>query len=106
MDEETRKKMEKAMRERAWEREQTEEARKIANSLIDVISGSSGIMMERVAKEIAKEHPTHQQTVMRFCNFYIEAMAEQRAVDMRNEAAVEFARTVVTTIPKRAFPYI
>jgi len=106
MDEETRKKMEKAMRERAWEREQTEEARKIANSLINVISGLNGIMMERVAKEIAKDHPTHQQTVMRFCNFYIEAMAEQRSVDLRNEAAVEFARAVVENVPKRAFPYI
>lgn len=106
MDEETRKKMEMAMYERAWEREQTEEARKIANSLINVISGLNGIMMERVAKEIAKEHPTHQQTVMRFCYFYIEAMAEQRAVDLRNEAAVEFARAVVENVPMRAFPYI
>lgn len=54
---------------------------------------------------LRNEHRTHQQSMMRFCVSFIEAMAKNGS-DLRNEAAVTFAKEVVEKIENRSMPYI
>lgn len=78
-----------------------------AKDITKAICGVSHSDMKDVAAKVAGMHRTEQQNVMRFCAAFVQAMANNRT-DLRNEASVEFAKSIVSAVPddKWFFPYI
>ena len=61
-----------------------------------------------LAKELANDHPTLQQGIMRVCLAFIREMAAKQYVDARNEGSHEVAKRIVAMLdaePER-LPFI
>lgn len=58
-----------------------------------------GFPYKVVAKELASEHRTLQQSFMRLCVAYIQEMATHESYDARNERSVLLAKEIVKNIP-------
>jgi len=50
--------------------------------------------VDELAREVLKDHRTHQQTIVRFCIAVIQQMAQPTAYDLRNEAAVLVSKKI------------
>ena len=78
-----------------------EKPERFVNDLLSQVHNNRKELVEL----LAREHRTHQQSMMRFCIGFIERMAKNDA-DLRNEAAVQFAKDVVAKVENRGMPYI
>jgi hypothetical protein len=61
-----------------------------------------------VIGHLINDHRTNQQSVMRWCMAFVEAMAEKQDrthTDPRNQASVDLARKIVA-IENRHLPYV
>jgi len=83
-----------------------DDAKVFVDQFVKFAGGSRRAIPEAVDLCMA-EHRTNQQSLMRFCVAFIEAMAEQKT-DLRNECSVQLAQKFVqaTTARDRALPYI
>ncbi len=87
-----------------YDKRDAEKAAALSNLINDY-----GFNAREVAKRMAREHPTLEQNLMRFCAAFIEEMAAKSMFDARNEASVMFARRVIAATPdrdQRYFPII
>ncbi len=80
----------------------------VAAQLISIIVNEVSRNPTKVAKIMARDHPTLQQNKMRLFVAYVEQMAQIRYTDDRNDAAVAFAKKVMTTTTDRDryFPHV
>lgn len=71
--------------------------REAARKIVDAVGGNAGFgtTVATVARLVAADHPTHQQSVMRFCVAYIREMSLQQWPDARNQASVTLATLLV-----------
>lgn len=75
-----------------------ERLRDIARKMEDIAGHYFGRDLDEIATVLANDHPTHQQSFMRFCVAYIRALSLHDFTDARNDAAVKLARRLVETL--------
>ncbi len=68
----------------------------VANSIAD-FTNSFTFPYELIAKKMANEHNTTQQSFMRLCMAFIKLMSEKNYWDGRNEASVKKAKKIMET---------
>lgn len=80
----------------------------LVRALVDVAMRTDRMEWQQFADHICyRTHNTEQQQVFRLLHFIIETMAKKdRFVDLRNEAAHEWAKKVVAADPDPYFPFI
>ena len=66
----------------------------VANSISD-FTNSFSFPDELIAKKMANEHCTLQQSFMRLCMKFIKEMSEKKYWDGRNEASVKTAKKIM-----------
>lgn len=66
----------------------------VANSISD-FTNSFTFPYELIAKKMANEHNTSQQSFMRLCMEFIKLMSEKNYWDGRNEASVKTAKKIM-----------
>lgn len=66
----------------------------VANSISD-FTNSFSFPDELIAKKMANEHCTLQQSFMRLCMTFIKLMSEKKYWDGRNEASVKTAKKIM-----------
>ena len=62
--------------------------------LSDFVNNMNTEPVENCAAQLAREHRTLQQNAMRFCLFFIQAMAKNDT-DLRNEDSVALAKRIM-----------
>lgn len=79
-------------------------ARTFSNFVNDMRRGPKKVALEKMMRE----HRTLQQNMMRFFLMFVEMMAEQQMFDMRNEASVKLAKSILANVPEqdRQLPYV
>lgn len=85
--------------------EQTKE-QKLQEEVSMAINGSFDA--KAFAKAFAKDHRTLQETFTKVCIAWLEELATNGSIDLRNQSAYEFAKKVmtVTTEEERFMPFI
>ena len=81
----------------------------VASKLADLLGSINVADVAELAAIVARDHPTNQQNVMRFCASFINAVAYARGGhDGRNAASIKFAREVVASTDDSlwSFPYL
>ena len=78
-----------------------------AGLLSDMVN-DYGFKDEMIAEKMATDHPTLQQTFMRFVLKFIRKMAAKPYFDDRNKASVAIAREIVKTLDEKGeyLPFI
>jgi hypothetical protein len=66
----------------------------VANNISD-FTNSFGFPYELIAKKMANEHNTSQQSFMRLCMKFIKEMSEKKHWDGRNAASVKTAKKIM-----------
>jgi hypothetical protein len=66
--------------------------------VVDDMINDFGFQSDELAKCMANNHPTLQQTYMRQCMKFIELMSKKEYVDGRNMAAVNLAKTIMNHV--------
>lgn len=66
--------------------------------MVDDMVNDCGFKSEELAKCMANNHPTLQQSYMRHCMKFIELMSKKEYVDGRNAAAVNLAKTIMNHV--------
>lgn len=66
----------------------------VANSIAD-FTNSFTFPYELIAKKMANEHNTTQQSFMRLCMEFIKLMSEKNYWDGRNEASVKMSKKIM-----------
>ena len=66
----------------------------VANCISD-FTNSFTFPYELIAKKMANEHNTNQQSFMRLCMAFIKLMSEKKHWDGRNEASVKTAKKIM-----------
>lgn len=67
----------------------------LAQEISRFVNGASSCQSEKLAKLMAKDHPTLQQSKMRLACLFIEEMANQSYVDGRNQSSHKTAKTMI-----------
>ncbi len=75
-------------------KDRDEVAAEFAAQFSSFVNGSSSLS-EKVAEAMARDHPTLQQGYMRFFMLFCEKMAAQKWTDLRNEASVKLAKSIL-----------
>ena len=80
-------------------------------ALADIVSSSLNTFgfsedIENFVKHMSREHRTLQQTFTRLCVAWLQHLATVNSCDGRNEASVEFARSIKEELDKAALPFI
>jgi len=83
-----------------------ETAKDFAKEFSSYVNGGSMQTIRETVELCLNDHPTLQQTMMRFCVEFIEQMAAKNYGDLRNEASRKFAKAVIARDIKRALPLI
>ena len=65
-----------------------------------------GFDEQKVAKKMASDHPTLQQSYMRLFSAFAQNMAAKTYFDGRNQNSVEFAKSIQPILEKSGFPMI
>lgn len=79
---------------------------KQAEQLARLAQAGPNTMEECMEFLIQREHPTNQQTIMRFFMRFVEGMAGKRG-DGRNEASIALAKEIMKIEPKiRVLPRV
>ena len=65
-----------------------------------------GFEDENLAEHMANEHPTLQQSFMRFVVKFIKKMAEKTYTDGRNEASVALAKQLAEVVKDSHLPFV
>ena len=73
---------------------------------VDKMINDCGFNSKALAKAMANNHPTLQQTYMRHCIDFIREMAEKTYTDARNEAAVATAKKLMEYAKDAYLPFI
>ena len=74
--------------------------------IVDKMVNDCGFNSKGLAKAMAKNHPTLQQSYMRHCLDFIQEMANKTYTDARNEAAVETAKKLMEYAKDAYLPFI
>lgn len=94
----------------SYERMTFEDWRDVPDWESSTLSGmvnSSSFDEGRLAAAMAGDHPTLQQSFMRFCCRYIQAMASKSYFDDRNKSSVRIARKLAAALePDDSLPFI
>lgn len=86
--------------------EQQAQARHFAREFADFAGMADREVKKQAILEMCTDHHTNQQSMMRFCMQFIEAMANNHS-DLRNEASVELAKEIMKIDERvRILPYI
>jgi uncharacterized membrane-anchored protein YjiN (DUF445 family) len=75
-------------------------------SRVDKMVNDCGFNSKGLAKAMANNHPTLQQSYMRHCLDFIQEMANKTYTDARNEAAVETAKKIMECAKDCSLPFI
>jgi hypothetical protein len=67
----------------------------LAEALSNFVNGASSDQAEKLAKLMANDHPTLQQSKMRLACLFIEEMADKSYVDGRNETSQKTAKAMI-----------
>lgn len=67
----------------------------LAQKLSNFVNGASATKVEQLAKLMAQDHPTLQQSKMRLACLFIEEMANKPYVDGRNESSQKTAKAMI-----------
>ena len=83
------------------------DAEEMANRLSAMANVNNTIMQGMVIDRLMRDHRTLQQSMTRFCFFYIARMADQD-FDLRNQAAVRLCQNIMcaTTPENHNLPLI
>lgn len=80
----------------------------LVEDLVHIAGADWKVPLADIAEHLMYRHRTEQQSVMRLCVAIIEEFAKQTNFDLRNEAAVRFAKEVVKNTDQihRMMPFI
>jgi hypothetical protein len=67
----------------------------LAQELSSFVNGASTSKVEQLAKAMAQDHPTLQQSKMRLACLFIEQMANKPYTDARNETSQKTAKAMI-----------
>ena len=70
-------------------------AEELAEALSRFVNGASSTQVEKLAKLMANDHPTLQQSKMRLACLFVEEMANKDYVDGRNKSSHETAKSMI-----------
>ena len=85
-------------------RERFDEAEQRIKDAFAVLQEPDSDVADVLAHALMTEHRTHQQSILRNFHIALKTYAANTGVDLRNEAAVEWAQEV--TKDNQHFPYI
>ena len=86
----------------------SEEAQAISNAILKV-AGGFGEGLEKPIAELQKnEHRTHQQSITRFCRWWIiQCGSKDYGTDGRNEASAELGKAAIAAgLHEISLPYV
>lgn len=66
--------------------------------VLDEMVNDCAFQSDELAKCMANNHPTLQQSYMRHCMKFIELMSKKEYTDGRNEASVNLAKTIMDCV--------
>ena len=75
-----------------------EDRHKYYRDMVDDMVNDFGFQSETLAKTMANNHPTLQQSYMRHCMDFIKAMANKECYDGRNESSVKLAKSIMDSV--------
>ena len=76
-------------------------------TIVEDMVNDFGFQDEELAEKMANNHPTLQQSFMRFCIKFIKKMSEKTYCDARNSASVELAKKMMNAAEEEHYlPFV